>query len=183
MKTPQLPHHQNQEATHGFLHSYSDSFEIFENICVCVCVSGMITGWDWKGVGSRCDTRPPWTWMLLIRATLENEGWRIWMVASSICCPSCHKRERDKGMGQLWKGWMIITNSPNKPTPFPLHLDLSYWWGEGKKNTQTNLLECIISEKKKQGIKLCNPKPTKQNKQWKSKQKPLPNGLWYCCTW
>lgn len=143
-----------------------DSFEMFENICVHVWVSGMITGRDWGTGGGVQVWYPPTMEMNVINKSNTRE-WRMedWMlVASSICCPSCHKRET-KGMGQLWKGWMTITNSPNKPTPFPLHLDLSYWWE--KKNKQTKKLECIIKWKKRQGIKLCNPKPTKQNKQWK----------------
>jgi hypothetical protein len=55
---------------------------------------------------------------------------------------------------------MIITNSPNKPTPLPSPPGLKLLIGGKKK--QTNKLECIISEKK--GKELSSAIQNQQNK-------------------
>ncbi len=105
-------------------------------VCMCGYQEWYPDGIEGPGVGSRCDTRPPWKWMLLIRATLENEGWRIecWWLHQFVAPVVI--RERDKRNGATVKGlddhYQLTQQTNSLPSPPGLKLLMGK-----KKNKQT----------------------------------------------
>jgi hypothetical protein len=80
--------------------------------------------------------------MLLIRATLENEGWRIECWLHQFVAPVAI-RERDKRNGATVKGLDDHYQLTQQTNPLPSPPGLKLLMGGGEKK-QTNKLECII---------------------------------------